>query len=83
MPKGRNGDLKSVIVHIDHEKDYTKDCENCESPNAKIDHFVRTIELIGDLDDSQKRRLLEIADKCPVHRTLHAEVFISTSLLDN
>ena len=76
-------DLKSVVVHVDHDKNYAEDCENCENSNAKIDHFDRKIELIGDLDETQKKRLLEIADKCPVHKTLHSEVVVNSSLIDN
>ena len=70
--------LKRVKVHLEHEKDYAKDCENCEQSSAKIDHFYRKIELEGDLDDTQRARLLEIADKCPVHKTLHNEVKVIT-----
>lgn len=72
-------DLKEVRVHIDHGKRYKDDCENCEDAGSKLDHFDRHIELIGDLDAAQQTRLLEIADRCPVHRTLHKEIIINTS----
>ena len=72
--------LKEVKVHIDHYKDHATDCEQMENPKSKIDHFSRVIELEGDLDDEQKTRLLEIADRCPVHRTLHNPVEIKTVL---
>lgn len=79
--KRKKWDLKSARVHIDHNKSHAEDCEDCENASAKIDHFERKIELIGDLDESQKNRLLEIADKCPVHKTLHSKVVIKSSLL--
>ena len=73
-------DLKEVIVHLNHGKDYAEDCENCEDPKSKIDHFERVLEIKGNLDETQRKRLLEIADRCPVHRTLEGQVKISTVL---
>lgn len=73
-------DLKEVTVHLSHNKKHSEDCENCEKSGAKIDHFERVIELEGDLDESQRQRLLEIADRCPVHRTLHGDVKVITKL---
>lgn len=73
-------DLQEAKVHLNHNKDYIQDCEDCEKSSSKIDHFERELELIGDLSQEQKSRLLEIADKCPVHRTLHSEVKVSTRL---
>lgn len=75
--------LKSIKVHLKHGKIHAKDCENCETAMGKIDRIERVIELDGDLDDAQRQRLLEIADRCPVHRTLHSEILEVTSLLDN
>ena len=72
--------LKGVTVHLDHEKRYADDCEDCENPKSKLDHIDRTIELDGPLDDEQKERLLQIADKCPVHKTLHSEIIVKTAL---
>ncbi|MEM9884615.1 MAG: alpha/beta fold hydrolase [Bacteroidota bacterium] len=66
--------VEEVLVHIDHKKDHATDCENCEDPKSKVDVFERFIELKGDLDQEQISRLMEIADRCPVHRTLHEEV---------
>jgi putative redox protein len=71
-------DLQEVNVHIDHHKSYKDDLESINKKPQKIDHFDRKIELIGNLDATQKARLLEIADRCPVHRTLHNEVIITT-----
>mgnify|MGYP002628000346 CR=1 FL=1 len=72
--------VEAIIVHLDHSKIHAEDCEECESPSGKIDRIEREIELIGDLDDEQRARLLEIADKCPVHRTLHSEISVVTRL---
>jgi uncharacterized OsmC-like protein len=73
-------DLREVYVHISHEKTHLEDCLNCDSANSKIDTFTRELELVGDLDAEQQQRLLEIADKCPVHRTLENTAYIKTSL---
>ncbi len=82
MYSDRKGiDLKEVRVHLQHSKIYSDDCGNCESSNAKIDQIERIIELEGNLTDEVKKRLLEIADKCPVHKTLLSDIKIKTSLL--
>ena len=54
------------------------DCANCETKDGKIDRIDRIITFDGTLDDAQRQRLLEIADKCPVHRTLTSEIEIRT-----
>ena len=74
-------DLQEIYCHVRHEKTHAVDCEECENPKAKIDKFTRELEIIGDLDVQQKQRLLEIADKCPVHRTLESKVQIETTLV--
>lgn len=73
-------DLKEVSVHLKHEKTHAKDCETCETKEGKIDQIQREITLEGNLDEAQHKKLIEIADKCPVHRTLHSEVNIVTTL---
>lgn len=73
-------DLKEVTVHLEYYKDYAKDMENIEGKQGKIDHFDRILEIEGDLDGEQKKRLIEIADKCPVHRTLHNDIKVNTTL---
>ncbi|MEO5650446.1 MAG: bifunctional alpha/beta hydrolase/OsmC family protein, partial [Ginsengibacter sp.] len=75
-------EVLNVTVHINHNKDYALDCENCEDDSAKIDTFNREITLEGSLSDEQKKRLLEIADKCPVHKTLHSETQVITRLIE-
>ncbi len=72
--------LEEVRVHLDHNKVHEQDCENCENEKSKIDQIDREIELFGNLDQEQKQKLIEIADKCPVHRTLHGEVRVITKL---
>ena len=75
-------EVLNVTVHINHNKDYALDCENCENDSAKIDTFTREITLEGSLSAEQKKRLLEIADKCPVHKTLHSVTQIMTKLIE-
>jgi putative redox protein len=72
--------LKQVIVRLRHARVYAEDCEGCEKSTAKIDRIERRIELIGPLDKTQQDRLLEIADQCPVHRTLTSKIDIRTAL---
>jgi len=74
-------DVQNVDVHTSYSKDHAVDCENCEDPSAKIDTFNREIKLEGDLDEKQIARILQIADKCPVHRTLHSETQVITKLI--
>ena len=66
--------------HFDSRQDPAADCAECETKEGKIDRIQRTVELAGPLDAPQRARLLEIADKCPVHRTLKSEVEIKTLL---
>ncbi|MCG2461124.1 bifunctional alpha/beta hydrolase/OsmC family protein [Flavobacteriaceae bacterium F89] len=80
--KRKKWPLENVEVHTSHSKIHSEDCEDCESPNAKLDTFERELKLTGDLDESQQKRLMEIADKCPVHRTLHATVWVNTKLIE-
>ncbi|MBT0608864.1 bifunctional alpha/beta hydrolase/OsmC family protein [Aequorivita echinoideorum] len=80
--KRKKWDLKNVEVHVNYNKDHALDCENCEDSASKIDTFLREIYFEGNLDEKQKKRLLEIADKCPVHRTLITKTQVVTSLLE-
>lgn len=75
--------LKNIEVHTSYGKSHAEDCEDCESNSAKIDTFHREIKLIGDLDEKQVARILQIADKCPVHKTLHSETQVITKLVAN
>jgi uncharacterized OsmC-like protein/pimeloyl-ACP methyl ester carboxylesterase len=74
-------DLDEVFVHLEHGKEHAEDSAHTEVNNApKIDLFRREIELTGNLNTEQRARLLEIANKCPVHKTLHNEIRIETIL---
>lgn len=72
--------LEEVVVRLKHGKIHAEDCTDCETKTGKVDQIEREIEIIGDLDESQRNRILEIADKCPVHRTLHSEIKIRSRL---
>jgi putative redox protein len=73
--------LHAIVVRLKHRKIHASDCENCETKGDGImDHIEREIELEGPLDSRQRQRLLEIADRCPVHRTLHSEVVVKSWL---
>ena len=72
--------LDGLTVHVNHGKRHAEDSGSIESGAKKIDHFDRYIRLEGDLDEKQRQRLLEIANKCPVHKTLHEEVIVNTKL---
>ncbi len=72
--------LEDVEITLKHEKIHARDCEDCETASGKIDQISRDITVSGPLDDTQRQRLREIADKCPVHKTLHSEVKIVTHI---
>jgi uncharacterized OsmC-like protein len=74
--------LENVSVELRHTKIHAADCKTCETKEGKVDRIERAIEIRGALTEAQRTRLLEIADKCPVHRTLHSEVTISSVLRD-
>jgi putative redox protein len=70
--------LQSVEVRLSHERIHAKDCEDCETKEGMLDEMRSEIHLEGDLDKAQRKRLLEIATLCPVHRTLSSEIKIRT-----
>jgi uncharacterized OsmC-like protein len=74
--------LDHVSVSVRHDKRHAIECENCETPESKTDHFQREIRLRGELTEEQIASLLAIADKCPVHRTLEQRSHISTTRVD-
>ena len=73
-------DLRRVTVRLQHSRIHAVDCMECETKEGFLDRIDLEIELSGNLDDPQKRRLLEIAEHCPVHRTLTSEINVRTSL---
>ncbi len=74
--------LGRVSVRLTHEKIHAEECAACETETGRIDRFQREIALEGDLSAEQKGRLLEIAERCPVHRTLHSETLVETRLVE-
>lgn len=74
--------LEKVHVRLAHSRVHAKDCEDCETTSGHIDHIDREITLIGDLTDEVRSRMLEIADRCPVHRTLHSEIKVTNVLVN-
>jgi putative redox protein len=73
--------LGAVTVRLRHSKVYAADCASCETREGKLDRIEREVELLGTLEEAQRARLLEIANKCPVHRTLTSEIDIQTRLV--
>jgi putative redox protein len=72
--------VERITVRLRHFRDYASDCKECEAKDARIERIERLIELSGPLDEAQRQRLLEIAEKCPVHRTLESQVRIDSRL---
>lgn len=70
--------LAGVQVRLRHGHVHAKDCAACETKEGKIDRIEAFLTLEGELSEEQRRRLLEIADRCPVHRTLTSEIRIET-----
>jgi uncharacterized OsmC-like protein/alpha-beta hydrolase superfamily lysophospholipase len=70
--------LEGVHVRLEHDRIHAEDCAHCESTDGRIDRIRRVIAIDGDLDGEQRARLMEIADRCPVHRTLTSETIIET-----
>ena len=80
--KRKNWNIENVEVHTSYSKTYAQDCTACEEDGtAKIDTFHREIKIISDLDEQQLQSVLQIADKCPVHKTLHSETQVLTTLV--
>jgi putative redox protein len=73
--------LQDVRVRLAYSRIHAEDCKECDSSEAMIDHIEREIEFTGALSAEQRQRLLDIADKCPVHRTLTSKVQIHTTLV--
>jgi putative redox protein len=73
--------LQAVTVRLRHSKIHAADCDSCETREGLLDHIDRDVELVGPLSEEQRARLLDIANKCPVHRTLTSEIDIQTRLM--
>lgn len=72
--------LEKVSVRLQHKKIHAEDCAECETREGRVDWIDRDITLSGPLDEEQKQRLLQIADKCPVHMTLHTETHVASRI---
>lgn len=68
--------LEDVAVHLHHDRSHAADCERCEEPASRIERIEREITLAGNLSEEQRARLLEIAARCPVHRTITGGVTV-------
>ena len=76
--------LEHVEVSLSHSRDHAKDCEHCEDEEPRqIQVIERVLTIRGELDDAQRERLVQIAERCPVHRTLHSELHVRTRLADS
>ncbi len=74
----RGWPLEEITVSLRHSKIHARDCDDCETKEGKVDRIWRDIHLTGSLTDEQRAKLMEIADKCPVHQTLTSEINIKT-----
>src|SRR5438477_13170490 len=74
----RSWPLENITVSLRHSKIHAKDCDDCETKEGRVDRIWRDIHLTGALTDEQRAKLMEIADKCPVHQTLTSEINIKT-----
>ena len=73
--------LESVTVRLRHSRIHASDCADCETKEGMLDRIERDVQFIGALTDAQRAKLLEISNKCPVHRTLSSEIDIQTRLV--
>jgi putative redox protein len=74
--------LEAVTVRLRHSKVHVEDCADCETKDEKLDRIERDVELHGILTEEQRGRLIEIAGKCPVHKTLMSKIDIRTRLVE-
>lgn len=72
--------VTNIKVQLSHDKNYLQDSSNCETTKAYTEQVIRDITIEGDLTDEQKQRMLEIADKCPVHKSLHNKILVESKL---
>jgi putative redox protein len=73
--------LEAVTVQLRHSRIHAADCEACEAKEGFLDHIQRDVQITGSLSEEQRARLLDIANKCPVHRTLASEIHVQTRLV--
>ena len=73
--------LEGITIRLEHSKIHATDCVECETKDGMLDRIERDIALSGPLSEAQRARLLEIAERCPVHRTLVSEISIRSRLV--
>ena len=81
--KRKGLEVDNIRVNLQHNRIHAEDCESCEDQSGKVDQIRRQIRIKGDLTDKQRQRMLEIADMCPVHRTLHNQKQITSEFMDD
>jgi putative redox protein len=74
--------IKHIKVDLTHSRDYIKDCQQCENSDKGLEAIIREISYTGELDSTQRARFLEIADKCPVHKSLHNNLTVVSKLVN-
>lgn len=80
--KRKKWPLEDVFIELRHFKSHAEDCENCDDSSAKIDRIEKELIVKGDLTQDQLNRLLEISERCPVHRTLMGDIAIDSKLAE-
>src|SRR5262249_58016059 len=73
----RGWPLRNTTVRLRHERIHATDCADCETGTGLLDHIERQIHFDGDLTSEQRAKLMDMAGRCPVHRTLHSEILVS------
>jgi putative redox protein len=74
--------VENIKVELSHTRNYQQDCQDCEQEPSGMEAITRNITIVGELSELQRGRMLEIADKCPVHKTLHNNVGVISKLVD-
>ena len=78
--KKKGWSVGRISVLVTHDRVHAQDCADCDENDIKLDRITRSIRVEADLDDERRQKLLEIANKCPVHRTLTSKITIDTKL---
>jgi len=78
--KRKGWSVGRISVVVTHDHAHAEDCAHCDEKDIKLDRITRTIRIEADLDDERRQRLLDIANKCPVHRTLTSKIAVETRL---
>jgi len=73
--------VEHISIELDHSRDHGADCSECDEEHKQIDVITRAVSIVGDLDEKQTARMMEIADKCPVHRTMHNKLVVKTNVV--